>query len=132
MVQVYLRATPHPPYELRTYRISLPWEARDIALPVGGVTGEGHNPERLPGPICAPPRAGHASGPGGGEPPPPALPQIQYTCSLEVSEQEEPGRGNVQQGGREETQAAEVVDVAGKHISGLPGLQETSGDGDSI
>ena len=51
-------------------------EVVQIHMPSGRVNREGHNYERPPGPLHAPPRVGHASGPGVGRPPPPTLPQM--------------------------------------------------------
>ena len=48
----------------------------------GRVTGEVQNLERPLGPLRAPPHVGHASGPGGGEPTPTALPKIRYVSPL--------------------------------------------------
>ena len=45
-------------------------------LPGEDMPGEVLDPERTPGPLHAPPRVVHASGPRGGEPPSPALSQV--------------------------------------------------------
>ena len=55
-------------------------------MPSGRMPRAGHNLELPLGPLCALPRAVHSSGPGRGEPPPPALPQMRYACFLEVVE----------------------------------------------
>ena len=60
--------------------------------------------ERPLGPLRIPPHAGHSGGPGGVEPPPPALPQMIYICSLEVTEHEGLGHVDVHRGGGAETQ----------------------------
>ena len=53
------------------------------------------------GPFYAPPRAGHARGPLGGEPPPPILSQVQHVRHVAVFEQFAPGHGDVLQESRE-------------------------------
>ena len=45
-------------------------------FPGGRMTQEGNKPHRTQGTLCAPPRTGHGSDPGGVKPPHPALPQM--------------------------------------------------------
>ena len=67
-------------------------------MPSGRMTVAGHGPELPPGSLHSLPRAGNASGTGGGEPPPPALPQMRYVCFLEGVEQDASGHGNFDKG----------------------------------
>ena len=93
----------------------------------GRMPGTGHDPERPPDPLRALPHVRHISGPGGGEPPPTVLPKMKYVCFLEVIERDSSGHGDVCQGVRAETQAAEEGGGTGKNGGGLSGLRETLG-----
>ena len=101
-------------------------------MPGGRVKRKCNDPEFPLGQLRAPPHVGHASGPGVREPPPPALPQIIYVCSLERVEHEASCYGDVRQMRREETQAYEGGGSAIKHDGGLPVLWDTSGVCDKI
>ena len=63
----------NPPYKVRTYRISFPRAAGNIACPVLGMPREGDKPQRTPVALLPLPRSGHGSDPGRGEPPPFAM-----------------------------------------------------------
>ena len=91
------------------------------------ITRAGHKSDILLGPFGAPPRPGHVSGPGGGEPPSPELPKMRYVCFLEGVEQDALDHGYVCQGLVAETKAAKGGGGTVDHGSGLPGLQETLG-----
>ena len=92
----------------------------------------GHDSDIRTGPLFAMSCAGHASGPVGGESPPPVLPQMQYVCFMGGIEWDASGNGNMCQGVGAETQVDEGVGVSVNHGGGLTGLQETLGDGDGV
>ena len=69
-------------------------------IPSGRMTGLGHNLERPPGPLCAPPRARHDSVTGVGEPHPTALPQMEYVCLLDGVDRDASGHVDMCQGVR--------------------------------
>ena len=71
-------------------------------VPRSGLPGPGLNSDRPPGPLLASPRAGHDSGPGGGESPPPVMPPVRHIRPLGGPERPTPIHGNVRQGSRNE------------------------------
>ena len=91
-------------------------------MPSGRVAGEVYDLELPLDPLRETPHAVNDSGPGGGKPPPSALPKMRYVCYLVGAEQEAPGNRNVCQGGGSEKKAAGGKGSSGNHGGNNPGL----------
>ena len=79
--------------------------------------------------VNKPPCAVHGSDPGGGYPPPPALPQVLHACCMGGAQWQATGHIGVRQGRVEEMEATAVGRGVEEHSGVLSGLHETFGGG---